>query len=144
MRFLFINAIERIKKMHIHYIIPFRKNSSQYIKKIRFEELFKYRKRMIRASKVRNNSDNIYYFYYYFYDPLLRGEEESSLLRRVEEKEITMEKYEQMNRISGIIGIITDLDLPEKDLFDAYKGREEIEHAFDTMKNYLYSDKTYL
>ncbi|MGC8585245.1 MAG: hypothetical protein ACP5L4_03875 [Thermoplasmata archaeon] len=53
--------------------------------------MFKYRKRMIRSSKIRKNSNNIYYFY----DPLLRGKEESSLLRRVKEKEITMEKYEQ-------------------------------------------------
>ena len=132
--------LRELKKLNIHYIIPFRKNSTLYIKNIKFNGLFKYRKRMIRSSKIRKNSNNIYYFY----DPLLRGEEESSLLRRVEEKEITIDKYEQMSKVCGIIGIITDLELADKELFDAYKGREDIEQAFDAMKNYLDSDKTYL
>jgi len=46
--------------------------------------------------------------------------------------------------LAGVIGILSDLDVEAQVVYEQYKGREEIEQAFDVMKNDLEADKTYL
>ena len=47
-------------------------------------------------------------------------------------------------RLAGVICLVSDMDKDGIDMFDMYKGREDVELAFDTTKNRLESDKTYL
>jgi len=79
-----------------------------------------------------------------FEDPLLKGEEEQALLRKVEANELTIAMFEHKRRLAGVICLVSDMDKDGIDVFDMYKGREDVELAFDAMKNRLESDKTYL
>ena len=46
--------------------------------------------------------------------------------------------------MAGVFGIVSDLDVEPRVVFEQYKEREEIEQAFDFMKNDLEADRTYL
>jgi hypothetical protein len=47
-------------------------------------------------------------------------------------------------RRAGVFGILFDLDVEPREVYEKYKEREEIKQAFDYMKNYLETDETYL
>ena len=51
---------------------------------------------------------------------------------------------EKKRKLAGIICLVSDMDKEGIDVFDLYKGREDVELGFDAMKNELESDKTYL
>ena len=54
------------------------------------------------------------------------------------------ETYEEKKERAGIIGLVTDLDRDGPKIYDLYKGCQDVEVAFDAMKNHLDADKTYL
>jgi hypothetical protein len=74
----------------------------------------------------------------------LKGEAENFLLSKVAEGLLSMDDYRRERRLAGVIGIVSDLDVEAQVVYEQYKGREEIEQAFDVMKNDLEADKTYL
>ncbi len=130
-----------LNRIHIHYIVPLRKNSELLdLRDIRWKGTFLYRDRPVRWSRKFSR----YGLLYIFEDPILKGEEEAALLRRVEKKEISMEEYEKERNVAGIIGLISDLNRNGEAIFLDYKGREDVELAFDVMKNAIDSDKTYM
>ena len=45
---------------------------------------------------------------------------------------------------SGRILLLSNLDLPEKDVFELYKKRERVEKLFDAYKSALSADRLYL
>ena len=57
---------------------------------------------------------------------------------------LSMEQYGFERRTAGVFGVLFDLDVESKVIYEQYKGREEIEQAFDYMKNDLEADKTCL
>ncbi len=125
----------------IHYIVPLKKNSKYIdLRWLRWKSVFQYRKRTIRWARKESELGYIYYFE----DPKIRGEEESTLLKRVESGKLTMKEFEKERKEAGIVCLISDLDRDGIEIFDQYKGREDVELAFDIMKNTLESDKTYL
>jgi transposase len=129
------------KKQKIHYIAALRKNSKLLPSFVKMTGAFCYRKRNIAFFK---KSKKPYGFLYLFEDPQLRGEEENFLLSRVAEGKLSMDDYRLEQRLAGVIGILSDLDTSAQVVYEQYKGREEIEQAFDVMKNDLEADKTYL
>lgn len=130
-----------LREDKIHYIVPLRKDSKYIdLRWLRWKTPFEYRKRWIRWA--RKTCDLGYL--YLFEDPKIRGEEENSLLKKVEKGELSMAEFEIARKAAGIIAIASDLDLDGKEVYDHYKSREDVELAFDTMKNHLASDKTYL
>ncbi len=125
----------------IHYIVPLRKNSTLIdLRWMRWKGSFLYRGRPIRWGTKGTEYGTLFAFE----DPLLKGEEEQALLRKVEANKLTMAMFEQKRRLAGTICLVSDMDKDGIDMFDLYKGREDVELAFDTMKNRLESDKTYL
>jgi len=133
--------LKDLRKDHIHFLVPLTKDSKYMDTRwIRWVDPFVYRKRPIRWGRKECDLGNIYFFD----DPKLRGEQEMALLRSVEKKKITMKEYEELRDVAGIFGIITDLEEDGFDIYDMYKGREDVELGFDAMKHYLDSDKTYM
>ncbi|RZN42176.1 MAG: hypothetical protein EFT35_01995, partial [Methanophagales archaeon ANME-1-THS] len=55
-----------------------------------------------------------------------------------------MAEFEAKRRHAGVICILSDLDKEGIELFDLHKGLEDVELAFNAMKNELESDKTHL
>lgn len=131
--------LKEFRENGIKYIVPLRRNTTM-IEQTSFNEFFEYRERGIQAMKQKKDDE----YLYIFRDPLLRGEEESTLIKRLHRKEITPEKYDEKQKRAGIIGIISSMNEKPEKIYDLYKGREDVEQAFDTMKNTLETDKTYM
>ncbi len=131
-----------LKKEHIHYIAALMKNSKLLPTSAKMTGTFEYgKKRMIAFCKKSNRP---YGFLYLFEDPVLREEGEEFLLGQVNRGELTMDEYRLERRMAGVFGIVSDLDVEAQVVYEQYKEREEIEQAFDFMKNDLEADKTYL
>lgn len=76
-----------------------------------------------------------------FEDVLLRGEEHSNLIKlKVSGKRAVTIDEKRL----GKIPILTDLDWKGQKVYEFFKEKEEIEQAFDAMKNELENDKSYL
>ncbi|MDG6990984.1 MAG: transposase, partial [Nitrososphaerota archaeon] len=134
--------LEDFRREGIGYVVPLKKNS----KLMKVDEVgwngtpFLYRKRPVRWACMESRYGRLYAFE----DPELGGAEEAALLRRVERKEMGMREYEERKRVAGIIGLLSDMEMDGPRMYDLYKGREDIELAFDAMKNTLDADRTYL
>jgi len=134
--------LKDLRDESISYIVPLNKNSKYMdIENTPWDNHFLYRKRPIRSAKLDNPHGTLFCFE----DPRLKGEQESALLKKVIEGCLSLENYEIMKKKAGIIGIISNLNEKSAiEIFELYKGREEVELAFDSMKNELDADKTYL
>ena len=132
---------EELRQRNMWYVIPLRKNAKLMDTRwLRWKGPFSYRKRPIRWSRK-----NVRYGHLYLYqDPALKGEEEQALLRRVENGQLTMKEFEQYRSNAGIIGLITNCNKSAEQIFDIYKGRQDVEVVFDVMKNTLDADKPHL
>lgn len=140
--FSYYKLLLDLKAENIHYIVPLKKNSTLLPAFARMTGTFEYgKKRMIAFCK---RSKKPYGFLYLFEDPKLRGEEEEFLLGQVNRGELSMDNYRLERRMAGVFGILSDLDVEAQVVYEQYKAREEIEQAFDFMKNDLEADKTYL
>jgi transposase len=129
-----------LKKEKIHYIVPLKKNSTLLPAKAKMSGTFSYGKRTIAFCKKRKR----YGFLYLYEDPALRGEAESVLLGQVNLGLLTMEGFRKQRGMAGVFGVLSDLDVSAQAVYEQYKEREEIEQAFDFMKNDLEADRTYL
>jgi|GEM_PF-796433 len=138
-----------LKKQGIHYIAPLMKNPKFLPPAITLEGVFEYGKkkkktgkgRMIAFGKVCCGE---YGFLYLFKDPGLGRLVEEHLLGLVFRQKLSMEEYEFEGKLAGVFGILSDLDVEPKVVFEQYKAREEIEQVFDYMKNDLEADHTCL
>lgn len=133
--------IKDLRKEGLSYVMPLRKDSKYIdLRWLRWQDPFTYRKRTIRWARRHTDIGTLYLFD----DPKLRGDQEEALLRKLKEGALTREKYEKKKERAGIIAIISDLNRPGPEIYDLYKGRQDVELAFDAMKNHLDADKTYL
>ncbi|MEM3455580.1 MAG: hypothetical protein QXT72_03375 [Candidatus Micrarchaeia archaeon] len=98
------------------------------------KESFVYRDRGIRYGMKRKGK----YYLYLYEDVKIKGEEHSNLIEnRAKGKRVKIDK----NRL-GKIAILSNMLMAGDKIYDLYKQREEIEQAFDVMKNELENDKT--
>ena len=140
-RGLFSESIVRdMRRMKMHYIVPLRRNSTLVPERVKFASAFMYNGRPIQASRRSSRLGYVYMFQ----DPMMRAEEESSILRDVASSRKDMEYFEDKKNSLGVFAIISDLDRNPSEIYEQYKSREEVEQVFDTMKDDLESDKTYL
>lgn len=82
-----------------------------------------------------------------FYDKRLEVEESSSYLVRLNEnmEDYSMESYLKKEKEFGSLSMITnDLGLSAEKIYVSYKTRGEIETVFDSYKNLLDADRTYM
>ncbi len=129
--------IRDFRREGINYVVPLRKNSELMDTRwLRWRKPFTYGQRTIKWSRKKTELGQLYFFY----DPQLRGEEETALLRKVEQGVMTMEEFEERKKVAGVIGLLSNLERSGEDMFDLYKGREDVEIAFDAMKNSLDAD----
>jgi transposase len=136
-----------LKREGIHYIVPLMKNSQFLPPSVQLSGVFEYgkgkkkKKRVIACDKVCCGE---YGFLYLFKDPSLGKLVDEHLLGLVFRGELSMEEYYFEVRLAGVFGVLSDLDVEPRVVFEQYKAREEIEQAFDFMKNDLEADKACL
>lgn len=79
-----------------------------------------------------------------YLDKQIAADEESAFLRRVDEGNATNAAFQKARKRFGTLALITDTGLDPKRLYEFYKQRREIEQMFDTLKNELDGDKTWM
>ncbi|MGC8630183.1 MAG: IS1634-like element ISFac6 family transposase, partial [Thermoplasmata archaeon] len=80
------------------------------------------------------------YYLYLYEDVKMKGEEFSNLI----ESKSKGNKVEIEENKLGKIAMLTNMLMAGDQIYELYKQREEIEQAYDGMKNELENDKTYL
>lgn len=131
----------------VKYIFPIKRNSSfidykplQQAGKRELDGHFLFEKRVIWYYERINGSRRIITFL----DDRLKTEEERDFLIRADEKKASMEEFHENEHKFGTISIITKTDLPPQKIFELLKSRIEIENVFDTFKNVLNADRSYM
>ncbi len=136
---------------NLQYIIPLHRNNSLIdfnpLKQNDFKhtaEHFIYQGRAIWYYSYKKNGKNITTYL----DTRLRTDEENDYLSRIQThpEEYTIEKFREKLDTFGTLSIVskTDKCLEAKEIYQAYKQRNEIEVLFDSFKNFLDADKTYM
>jgi hypothetical protein len=134
------DAIDLLLERKMSFILPARRNSRLYETEIDLNNHLFYHKRLIKCGKCKN--DNI--FIYLYEDQQLMIEENFTLYQKLDESKIDINKFNEAQKRSGKILILSNLDLQENTIFMLYKSRDRIEKLFDTYKNVLQGDILYL
>ncbi|GHT95160.1 hypothetical protein FACS1894122_12430 [Alphaproteobacteria bacterium] len=105
---------------------------------------FIYQKRIIWYYEYENAGRK----YTTFLDERLRVEEEQDYLQRIEThpEKYSINEYRQRLHTFGTLTLVHYTTSPQsaKQIYEAYKKRNEIETMFDSYKNFLEADKTYM
>ena len=129
--------IRKLKRRHLSYIIPLRRNSSLIPEPEHFMNVFLYDGKPVKYWKRENDV-------YMFEDPVLKSEEEKDFLIRIGENRRSRKQYDENEINFGKLYLLSDLnDEPER-IYRLYKQREYVEYAFNVYKNDLEADRSYL
>jgi len=128
------------KGKKISYVLPARRNSRYYDTRIHLTEYFSYHSRLIKCGKRKYND----FYLYLFEDQDLRLEEQKTLYRKLEERKIDKNKFDDGMKKAGKILIVSDMDVEKQEIYLLLKKREVVEKMFDTYKTVLNADKLYL
>jgi hypothetical protein len=96
---------------------------------------------MIACAKVGCGQ---YGFLYLFKDPSLVKVPDELLLRQVGKGKLSVDECYFEQRLAGVFGVLSDLDVLPRVVFEQYSACEEILQVFDFMVNGLEVDKTCL
>lgn len=145
--FYSIDNVKELEGDQVKYIFPIKRNSSlidynplQQAGKRELEGHFLFEKRLIWHYERKNESMRIITFL----DSRLKTEEERNFLMRLDEKKIPLNDFHDNEHKFGTITIVTKTDLPAQKIFELLKSRIEIENVFDTFKNVLNADRSYM
>ena len=129
--------IRKLKRRHLSYIIPLRRNSSLIPEPEHFMNVFLYDGKPVKYWKKENDV-------YVYEDPVLKSEEEKDYLIRIGENKRSRKQYDENQINFGKLYLLSDLnDEPER-IYRLYKQREYVEYAFNVYKNDLEADRSYL
>ena len=148
--------VEMFEKEKLQYILPLKRNNSDINYEVlktqdrqKFDSSFFFQNRLIwfKEGKTREGRRVVLFF-----DQKLRVDEERSFLDRIhklpkekkEEKDQLLANFYEKQFELGTITVITNNDNTAEKLYQFLKARANIEIAFDTFKNILEADKTYM
>jgi len=133
-------VMQFLASQEISYVIPARRNSNYYKTRIHLKGHLYYRERLIRCGRRKDGNK----FLYLFEDQNLMVEENDVLYRKLDDGKISKEELKELMKRSGRILLISNLDVPEKTVYEIYKKRELVEQLFDSYKSTLSADRLYL
>jgi hypothetical protein len=79
-----------------------------------------------------------------FLDNSLRTEEERDIISNVDGGRLSMREYYRRQPSMGTISVVTNTEFRAQRVFELLKSRVNVEQVFDTMKNTLHADRTYM
>jgi transposase len=135
--FFSADNIKALKKNHLRYIIPLKRNSSLIPEPDHFMNVFLYDGKPVKYWKRENDV-------YIYEDPVLRSEEEKDYLIRIEENRRSRKQYDENEINFGKLYLLSDLNEEPERIYRLYKQREYVEYAFNVYKNDLEADRSYL
>jgi len=145
--FYSIKIVAALLSLGTSFIQPLRRNSKLIDYSLEPDRLFAYRGRGIKYAVKELQLGGRRARLLLYEDVLLRGEEHSNLIKlRLADgdEEADQPAAEIDERSLGKISILTDLDWGGDRIYGLYKEREDIEQAFDAMKNELENDQSCL
>jgi transposase len=136
--------VKFFEKEKLEYILPLKRDSSliDYAPigdKRKLDGYFIFEKRVIWYYEKHEDKRIIV-----FLDEKLKAEEEKDFISYIEGKRLSIEEYYERQFKMGTIAVITNSPFPAQRVFELLKGRVEIEVLFDTFKNLLNADRTYM
>jgi len=145
------NNLSLLEKEKLNFILPLKRNNSlidyEVIRsgdKKRFEEYFKFKGRFIWYYNCGKENLPVWVFL----DERLKVKEQEEYLTKIEthpEFNYTIEGFHKNLFSFGTISVITNLkNVSAKKVFEYLKSRGEIEVMFDTFKNILKADRSYM
>lgn len=144
--------INLLEKNNLNYIVPIHRNNKlidfKPLQRVNYKKeintYFQYQQRIIWHYEYEKDGQKLIT---YLDEKLKVNEENDYLLRTKTHPETNTEKifYEKNHRF-GTLTIVyhTNEELNPKQLYEAYKQRNEIEVLFDSYKNFLGADKSYM
>ncbi len=132
--------LAEIMRSDMKFVMPLRRNQDMIDYSMDLRSSFVYRDRGIRSGFINRNGFRIYMFQ----DQMLMAEESSTFIRMIAEGRRKQNEFQSEYMKFGKISILSNLKDDPQTIYNLYKQREEIEQAFDAMKNELENDKSYL
>jgi transposase len=134
--------IDTILSVSASFIQPLKRNSKLIDYSIKPDIPFTYRERGIAFAVKEVKEGDAKLKLFLFEDALLGGEEKSNLIKlqaKRDKRRIVVDESKL-----GKVSILTNLDWSGEKVYELYKEKEDVEQAFDAMKNELENDKCYL
>jgi len=131
---------ELIEEKEAKYIVCLQRGFKIIDYEMNMEGGFIYRGRGIRWGKKRIGMKWVYLYE----DVKLKSEEETEYIREISEGKKNISKYEEEKKRFGKFALLSNINRSGEEIYKMYKEREEVELAFDAMKNELENDKIYL
>lgn len=131
---------KELKNLKSRFIMPLRRNFKCINYNMKLENSFIYRERGIKWNVKKVGRNHLYLFE----DVKLRAEEDTQFLKLVDKNKKSKQEYAQESKKFGRISLLSDLKLNGEKIYLMWKDRENIEVAFDALKNELENDKCYL
>ena len=128
--------VKSLESMKLSYIIPLKRSSKLIDYSIQTEKHFMFHDQPIFYSKYERSGRTMYTFR----NDFLKAEEEKDYLRR----EKSPEKFKAIRERMGTISVITNLKVSGEIVYDMLKSRMEVEQAYDTFKNTIHADRSYM
>ena len=132
--------LAEIMSTEMKFIMPLRRNSDLTDYGMKLVSSFMYRERGILCGFTNHEGYRIYVFQ----DQSLMAEESSNFISLIAEGKRNQNQYGKASEMFGKISILSNIRDGPESIYMMYKQREEIEQAFDAMKNELENDKSYL
>jgi len=131
---------ELMEEKEAKYIVCLQRGFKIIDYETKMEGVFIYRGRGIRWGKKEKEGKWVYLYE----DVKLKSEEETEYIREITEGKRDMSKYEEEKKKFGKFALLSNINKSGEEIYKMYKDREEVELAFDAMKNELENDKIYL
>lgn len=135
--FFSADNVKKLRKRHLSFIIPLRRDSSLVPEAGEFSGVFMYDGKPV---KYWNRENDVYMFE----EPILRSEEEKDYLIRIYDHVRSKASFAEKSGDFGKLYLLSDLNEDQERIYSLYKHREYVEYAFNVYKNDLESDRSYL
>ena len=122
------------------FVMPLKRNSELIDYGMDMTSSFMYRDRGILCGFRKHGNCRIYMYQ----DQSLMAEESSTYIKLISEGRRKQSQFREASERFGKISILSNIRDEPLSIYMIYKQREEIEQAFDAMKNEMENDKTYL
>ena len=145
-----LENIEKLEKEELTYILPLRRTNAH----ADYSRLSSREYEKAYDGHFFYGERPIYYFenseagrrYIMFFDPKLQQQEAADYLLRIEKKyeNYTIKKFKEKELGFGTLLMVTNLSVEPKAIYEQYKSRMEVESMFDTFKNTIMADRSYM
>ena len=129
---------EALSSMGIYFIMPMRRNSRLIDYTISMEKHFMFQDHPIFYSRYIRDDLTMFTFR----NDFLKAEEEKDYLRRHEKGSETT--FRKLRERMGTISVVTNLKVSGEIVYGMLKSRTDIEQSYDTFKNTIHADRTYM